>query len=119
MPTHYGEDRGAKGGKKMGSFRVPKKGQASKTRKGEEDFTTKKTSKDFDRGGKREKTAQGSKVQRRPFTDKMKADLKKHLDDLGYKGAHRNRHRLKMMTKMRQGHSIKKAHEAIMKSGDH
>ena len=45
--------------------------------------------------------------------------LKKHLDDLGYKGAHRNRHRLKMMAKMRQGHSIAKAHKAIMDEGDH
>jgi hypothetical protein len=45
-----------------------KKGSKSKTRPGEKDFTTKKTSKDFNRGGKREKTAQGSKVKRRPFS---------------------------------------------------
>jgi hypothetical protein len=38
----------AHGGKPIGSFKVPKKGQASKSRKGEEDFTTKKSSKDFD-----------------------------------------------------------------------
>ena len=44
-----------------------KKGSASKTRKGEKDFSTKKTSKDFDRGGKRFQTAQESKVVRRPF----------------------------------------------------
>ena len=120
MPSHYGGGgRDAAGNKKIGSFKVPKKGMASKTRKGEEDFTTKKTSKDFDRGGRRERTAQGSKVVRRPFTDAMKAKLKKHLDDLGYKGAHRNRHRLKMMAKMRQGHSIAKAHKAIMDEGDH
>ena len=45
-----------------------KKGSASKTRKGEKDFTTKKTSKDFDRGGKRKKTAQGSTKKRNPFS---------------------------------------------------
>ena len=44
-----------------------KKGSASKTRKGEKDFTTKKTSKDFDRGGKRFKTAQNSNIVRRPY----------------------------------------------------
>ena len=50
MPSHYGGGgRDAAGNKKIGSFKVPKKGMASKTRKGEEDFTTKKGSKDFDR----------------------------------------------------------------------
>jgi len=47
-----------------------KKGSKSKTRKGELDFTTKASSKDFDRGGKREKTAQGSTVKRRPYSKK-------------------------------------------------
>ena len=42
------------------------KGSASKTMKGEKDFTTKKTSKDFDRAGKRStKTARG--VSKMPF----------------------------------------------------
>ena len=47
-----------------------KKGSPSKTMKGKLDFTTKKTSKDFDRDGKREKTAQGSSVKRRPYSKK-------------------------------------------------
>lgn len=46
------------------------KGTPSKTMKGKLDFSTKKTSKDFDRGGKRKKTAQGSKVVRRPYSRK-------------------------------------------------
>ena len=46
------------------------KGTKSKTMKGKLDFSTKKTSKDFDRGGKRKKTAQGSKVVRRPYSRK-------------------------------------------------
>jgi len=46
------------------------KGTKSKTMKGKLDFTTKTTSKDFDRGGKRKKTAQGSKVVRRPYSRK-------------------------------------------------
>lgn len=48
----------------------PKKGQKSKTMKGKEDFTTKRGNKDFDRDGKREKTAEGSKVKRKPYTRK-------------------------------------------------
>ena len=46
------------------------KGTKSKTMKGKLDFSTKATSKDFDRGGKRKKTAQGSKVVRRPYSRK-------------------------------------------------
>ncbi len=47
-----------------------KKGSPSLTMKGKLDFSTKKTSKDFDRKGKREKTAQGSKIVRRPYSKK-------------------------------------------------
>ena len=49
-PGTYGSKRGRP--KKS----EPKKGMKSKTMPGKEDFTTKKGSKDFDRGGKREKT---------------------------------------------------------------
>lgn len=116
MPSHYGGGgRDAAGNKKIGSFKVPKKGMASKTRKGEEDFTTKKTSKDFDRGGKRERTAQGSDVKRRPFTDAQKKALDRHLDKLGLSGRERSSHRLKMMAKMRAGMSVAAAHRAISK----
>lgn len=93
----------------------PKKGQASKTMKGKEDFTTKKTSKDFDRGGKREQTAEGSSVKRRPFTDAQKKALNKHLDDKGLTGRERNSHRLKMMARMRKGMSVAAAHKDISK----
>ena len=54
-----------------------KKGSSSKTRKGEKDFTTKKSSKYFDRGGKRFKTAQGSLVMRSPFRDKKSNPLER------------------------------------------
>jgi len=47
-----------------------KKGSKSKTMPGKLDFSTKKTSKDFDRDGRRKKTAQGSKVVRRPYSKK-------------------------------------------------
>jgi len=43
------------------------KGGASKTMKGKEDFTVKKTSKMFNRNNKREDTAQGSTRVRRPY----------------------------------------------------
>ena len=54
-----------------------KKGSSSKTRKGEKDFSTKKSSKYFDRGGKRFKTAQGSLVMRSPFRDKKTNPLER------------------------------------------
>ncbi len=111
----YGGDRNAAGNKKIGTFKVPKKGEASKSRKGDEDFTTKKGSKDFDRGGKRERTAQGSSVARRPFTDAQKKSLTRHLDKLGLSGRERSSHRLKMMAKMRAGMSVASAHRAISK----
>jgi hypothetical protein len=47
-----------------------KKGCASKTHKGRKDYTTKKTSKYFDRMGHRSKHAQGSKTKRRPYSTK-------------------------------------------------
>ena len=46
---------------------APKKGAKSKSMKGKKDFTTKKTSKDFNRGGKRQTRSAGG-VKRRPFT---------------------------------------------------
>jgi len=54
-----------------------KKGSVSKTRKGEKDFTTKKTSKDFNRGGTRFNTAQGSRVVRSPYSDKKTNPLER------------------------------------------
>ena len=43
------------------------KGSASKTHPGEKDFTTKKSSKYFDRDGHRSKRAQGSFIDRLPY----------------------------------------------------
>jgi hypothetical protein len=55
-----------------------RKGGMSKTRKGEEDFTTKKTSKDFNRNSKRQKAPEGSMIKRRPFPYiKPKSEKKK------------------------------------------
>ena len=45
-----------------------KKGCASKTHKGRKDYTTKKTSKYFDRKGHRSDHAEGKKTKRRPYT---------------------------------------------------
>ena len=47
-----------------------KKGSPSKTMPGKLDFSTKSSSKFFDRDGKRKTTAQGSTVKRRPYTKK-------------------------------------------------
>ena len=61
---------GTRVGKTAADLRKPRagtKGAASKTRKGEKDFSTKKTSKDFDRGGHREKTRQGSTTKASPY----------------------------------------------------
>ena len=54
------------------------------------------------------------------MTDKQKVDLKKHMDkhkdlkDLTI--SQRKSHRMKMMSKMRQGKSVKEAHKEIMSS---
>ena len=52
------------------------------------------------------------------LTDKQKLDLKKHMDkhkDLqDMTASQRKSHRMKMMSRMRQGMSIKKAHADIM-----
>ncbi len=54
------------------------------------------------------------------MTDKQKVDLKKHMDkhkdlkDLSI--SQRKSHRMKMMSKMRQGKSLKEAHKEIMSS---
>ncbi len=58
-----------------GEVVVPKevmgrKGTPSKTMKGKLDFTTKKGSKDFNRGGKRQTTKQGSKTKSTPYKKK-------------------------------------------------
>lgn len=55
---------------KTGTRKVAKKfskGSASKTRKGKKDFTTKKTSKCYDRAGRRSKHARGSKKSKAPY----------------------------------------------------
>ena len=62
--------RGTRTGKTAADLRKPRastKGAMSKTRKGERDYTTKKTSKDFNRGGKRQTTRQGSTTATTPF----------------------------------------------------
>lgn len=54
------------------------------------------------------------------MTDKQKLDLKKHMDkhkDLkDLTPSQRKSHRMKMMSKMRQGSSVAKAHKEIMSS---
>jgi hypothetical protein len=49
---------------------VGRKGTLSKTMKGKLDFTTKKGSKDFNRGGRRLTTKQGSKTKSTPYKKK-------------------------------------------------
>lgn len=65
------EKKGKKASKRTGKgARTAKKfhkGSASKTHSGEKDFTTKKTSKYFDRDGKRSTHAKGSFIQRLPY----------------------------------------------------
>ena len=50
------------------------------------------------------------------MTDKQKADLKKHMEKSGLTGSEAKSHRMKMMSRMRKGESIAKAHKGIMKS---
>ena len=64
---HHGKKHHGKKhhGKKHGGN--PKKGQKSKTMKGRKDFTTKKSSKVFNRKGHYQKHAKGSRKMRRPY----------------------------------------------------
>jgi hypothetical protein len=50
------------------------------------------------------------------MTDKQKSDLKKHMEKSGLTGSEAKSHRMKMMSRMRKGMSIKAAHADIMKS---
>jgi len=53
------------------------------------------------------------------MTDKQKADLKRHMDKLKKDGGmsltEQRSYRMKMMSRMRKGDSVKKAHKDIMK----
>lgn len=63
------------------------KGAKSKTRKGEMDYTTKKSSKDFHRGGHDEKTREGHKRKAKPFRKKgvkSKTAYEKKTKDVPY-----------------------------------
>ena len=57
----------------------------------------------------KKKTASGK------LSDKQKADLKKHMDKLNLSGKEKNSHRMKMMSRMKKGMSVSKAHKDIMK----
>ncbi len=53
------------------------------------------------------------------MTDKQKADLKRHMDKHkkeGMSASEMKRHRMKMMSRMRKGMTVGKAHKDIMKS---
>tara|TARA_A100001201_G_scaffold134279_1_gene121805 strand:- start:740 stop:979 length:240 start_codon:yes stop_codon:yes gene_type:complete len=50
------------------------------------------------------------------MTDKQKADLNKHMKNTGLTGSEAKSHRMKMMTRMRKGMSVTKAHNDIKKS---
>ena len=53
------------------------------------------------------------------MTDKQKADLKKHMDKhkkAGMSASEMKSHRMKMMSRMRKGMSVTKAHNDIKKS---
>jgi len=50
------------------------------------------------------------------MSDKQKAELKKHMEKSGLTGTEAKSHRMKMMTRMRKGMSVTKAHNDIKKS---
>ena len=58
----------------------------------------------------------GSGMSGGKMSDKQKADLKKHMDkhkkDMSV--SEQKSHRMKMMSRMRRGDSVAKAHKAIM-----
>lgn len=50
------------------------------------------------------------------MTDKQKEDLNKHMKKSGLTGSEAKSHRMKMMSRMRKGMSVRKAHNDIMKN---
>lgn len=56
-------------------------------------------------------------VKKGGMTEKQRADLKKHMDKLkkeGMSASEIKSHRMKMMSRMRKGMSVSKAHKDIM-----
>ena len=51
------------------------------------------------------------------MTDKQKSDLSKHMEKVGkdMTASEKKSHRMKMMSRMRKGMSVAKAHKDIMK----
>ena len=49
------------------------------------------------------------------LSDKQKSDLKKHMDKVGkdMSASEKKSHRMKMMSRMRQGKSVSQAHKDI------
>jgi hypothetical protein len=50
------------------------------------------------------------------MSDKQKADLTKHMKKTGLTGSEAKSHRMKMMSRMRKGMTLAKAHNDIKKS---
>jgi hypothetical protein len=48
------------------------------------------------------------------LTDKQKADLKKHMDKLDLSPQEKKSHRMSIMSRMRRGSSVNKAHKDVM-----
>ena len=66
-------------------------------------------------GDSKEKKSEG--VKKGGMTEKQRADLKKHMDKLkkeGMSASEIKSHRMKMMSRMRKGMSVSKAHKDIM-----
>ena len=64
-----------------------------------------------------EQTAPKKKREGVKMTDKQKADLNKHMEKhkkAGMSAAEMKSHRMKMMSRMRKGMSVNKAHKDIM-----
>lgn len=59
----------------------PKKGAKSKTHPGDKDYSTKKSSKDYDRDGHRSKHVEGSKKDKAPFKKGGSAEHMKKMRD--------------------------------------
>lgn len=66
-------------------------------------------------GEKEENSNPKPKASGGKLSDKQKSQLKKHMDKSGLSGSEAKSHRMKMMSRMRRGMSVGKAHKDIMK----
>ena len=99
MPEHYGESTTKKGN--------ARKGKPAGSRLAFDDT--------MQEAEKKKNDSPTPMVKKGGMTDKQKADLTKHMEKVGksMSATEKKSHRMKMMSRMRKGMSVKEAHKDV------